>query len=91
MWYNIEKIKDAIYLPQAPCLEHAVEFLEFIEQAFPKSKNKIFENINLDKIKTNWQNRLNGSDLEKNTALKLIKMAKQTKYPIMQIIESLKI
>lgn len=86
---NIEKVREAIYLPQAPCLEHAVEFLEFIEQAFPKSKNKIFENINLAKIKINWQNRLNGSDLEKNTALKLIEMAKQTKLSIKQVAELL--
>ena len=88
---NIEKIKEAIYLPQNTGLEHAIDFLEFIEQSFPESKNKIFENINLGKIKINWQNRLNGADLEKNTALKLIEMAKQTKLPITQIIESLKI
>lgn len=88
---NIEKIKEAIYLPQNTGLEHTINFLEFIEQSFPESKNKIFENINLGKIKINWQNRLNGADLEKNTVLKLIEMAKQTKLPITQIIESLKI
>ena len=86
---NIENVREAIYLSQAPCLEHAVEFLEFIEKAFPKSKNKIFENINLAKIEVNWRNRLSGCDLEKNTVLKLIEMAKQTKFPIKQVVELL--
>ena len=47
----------------------------------------MFENIDVDKIKANWQKRLEGSELEKNTTLKLIKMAKQTKLPIKEIAQ----
>lgn len=86
---NINDIQKAISLPQATYLDHAINFLEFIENTFPKSKNKLFKNINLNIIRINWEKRLNGSKLEKDTASKLIKMAIKTKLPIKKVAQTL--